>query len=193
MVFTEKIQKAIELAVKTHEIDQKQRRKIKDIPYITHPMAVGLILSLADSTEDTVAAGILHDTIEDSIEGKKVTKEMITKEFGDNVSELVMSVTELNKTLCWDERKKEALGHIKDFSHDSLLIKSADVISNMSELVEDYKNNGDTVFSYFHAPKDKIIQNQLNVISAISMEWAENPLLPDLLLLEKSLKEISLK
>src|ERR1035437_4169278 len=121
MIYTLRIQKAIQFAIKTHELDQKQKRKGKDVPYITHPLSVGLILANIGATEDVVIAGILHDTIEDSIEKNKVTKEIISDMFGQSVSDLVLSVTEQDKSLSWAERKAEALEHIKTFSHDSLL------------------------------------------------------------------------
>ena len=63
MILTPKIKKAIRFTTKTREVYQKQKRKGKDIPYITHPLAVGLILARACASEDVVIAGILHDTI----------------------------------------------------------------------------------------------------------------------------------
>ena len=81
MIYKPKIQHAIRFAIKTHEIYQKQKRKGKDIPYIIHTLTVGLILAKAGVSEDVVIAGILHDTIEDSIDKKKVTKEMIIERF----------------------------------------------------------------------------------------------------------------
>src|SRR3989344_784375 len=91
MLFSSKIQIAITFAIKVHEIDRKQKRKGKDIPYITHPLTVGLILARAGASEDVVVAGILHDAIEDSIREKKVSREMIAGLFGENVAELVDS------------------------------------------------------------------------------------------------------
>ena len=133
MIYTEKIEEAIRFSIQTHELDEKQKRKGKDIPYITHPLTVGLILSLAGASEDVVIAGILHDTIEDSV----VTKEMIALQFGENVMQLVLSVTEQDKSKSWEVRKAEALEHIKTFSHDSLLLKSGDIISNTREILAD--------------------------------------------------------
>ena len=180
MLYTNKISHAIKFAIKTHEIYQKQKRKGKDIPYITHPLTVGIILSHIGASEDTIIAGILHDTIEDSVSKKKATKEMIAKRFGEEVAKLVMSVTETNKELPWEERKREALKHIHSFSHDSLLVKSADILSNTTELIDDHKKNGDKVFERFGAPKEKVLENQLRLITAILNEWPENPLSEDL-------------
>ncbi len=190
MIYTQKIQRAIKFAAKTHNQYQQQTRKGKVIPYILHPLTVGIILALAGAEETVVAAGILHDTIEDSIAEKKVTEEMLTERFGKEVAHLVLSVTEQNRKLSWDERKKEALGHIKDFSHESLLIKSADVISNVSELLDDYAREGENVFIHFNAPKDKILKHQLGIIDAINEAWQENPLADDLAYLVKELQKL---
>ncbi len=190
MNYTTKIQRAIKFAIKTHEVYQKQIRKGKEIAYITHPLTVGIILANASANEDVIVAGILHDTIEDSVQEKKVTKEMISKRFGENVMQLVLSVTEQNREFSWEERKKEALEHIKDFNNDSLLVKSADVVSNVSELIDDYKRDGEQVFLRFHASKEKTIKQQLKVINAILKRWDENPLTGNLVFLAKNLLEI---
>lgn len=190
MEYTEKIQKAIKFAIKTHELYQKQKRKGKDIAYIIHPLTVGIILSQIRANEDVIIAGILHDTIEDSIDDKKVSAQMLEDRFGKNVSNLVVSVTEQDKNLSWQERKKQGLEHINNFSTDSLLIKSADIINNASELIDDYKRYGDKVFKNFNATKEQKIQNYLEMINTIINKWSENPFLEDLNFIYKELKEI---
>ncbi|MBF8280961.1 MAG: HD protein [Candidatus Magasanikbacteria bacterium] len=54
MIYTTLIKDAIKFSIKTHEVYQKQKRKGKDIPYITHPLTVGLILSAAGANEETM-------------------------------------------------------------------------------------------------------------------------------------------
>lgn len=176
MIYTEKIKNAISFAIKTHEVDQKQKRKGKNVAYITHPLTVGLILACANANEDIIVAGILHDTVEDSVADKKVTKAIIGEKFGENVANLVMSVTEINKGLSWEERKRDALEHIEAFSKDSLLVKSADIISNISEIIDDYEEIGENVWIRFNAPKEKILENASRLISAILLRWPESPL-----------------
>lgn len=190
MIYLPKIQKAIKFSIKTHEIYQKQKRKGKDVAYITHPLTVGLILAQVGASEDVVVAGILHDTIEDSLDEKKVTVEMLEERFGNQVVEYVLSVTEADKSLSWEERKKLALEGISHFSKDSLLLKSADVIANSSELLDDYARCGDDIFERFSAPKEKTLKHQLAVIDALSKKWNENPLLPDLQYIAEKLREI---
>ena len=192
MIYIGKIQRAVDLAIKVHEIDQKQKRKGKDVAYIFHPLAVGLILSRVGADEDIIAAGILHDTIEDSTKEKKISGEKLKEGFGKKVAELVASVTE-DKSFPWEERKRKTIEKIKKFSNDSLLLKSADIISNLSEIVEDYNQGGYKNFEYFNAPEPKeknVIQNYLNVIETILASWSENPLKDDMLFLKDKLTKI---
>ncbi len=189
-IFTPAIQKAIQFSIKTHEIYQKQKRKGKDVPYITHPLTVALILSQAGASEGVVVAGILHDTIEDSVEEKKVTKEMLVERFGENVAELVDSVTEKDRGLSWSERKEDALEEIKKFSSDSLLLKSADVISNNTELIRDYNCDGDKTFERFNASKEETLKHTLQVIRTILEGNEECPLVWDLKMLAMGLNTV---
>ncbi len=176
--------------VRTHEGYQKQKRKGKDVPYLTHPLTVALILSRVHAIEDVIIAGILHDTIEDSIDEKKVSREMIESRFGTAVADLVESVTEQDKTLPWEERKEEALQHIATFSHDSMLLKSADVIANNAELLEDYAKEGEKTFERFNAPKEKSIPYTCRVIDALLVVWPENPLGEDLQAISAALQKV---
>ena len=190
MIYTKKIKDAIKFSIKTHEVYQKQKRKGKDIPYITHPLTVGLILARTGASEDVVIAGILHDTIEDSTPEKKVTQKMIAERFGEKVAELVLSVTETNKELSWEERKAEALEHIKSFSNDSLLLKSADIIANTSEILEDYSKDGEEIFDRFNAPKERLLEQSIRTIRAICEKWPESPLVVDLVEIEAQLSTL---
>ncbi|EKE19908.1 MAG: metal dependent phosphohydrolase [uncultured bacterium] len=186
MIYTEKIQRAIKFSAKTHNHYQQQTRKGKVIPYIAHPLTVGIILSLANAPEDVIVAGILHDTIEDSIEEKKVTAQMLEERFGKNVAELVLSVTEIDRSLPWAERKSIALSHVKDFSFESALLKSADVLSNVSEILDDFQRYGLDVFKHFTATPKETLAVYVKMINALVARFPENPLQEDLKkLLEK--------
>jgi len=82
--------------------------------------------------------------------------------------------------LAWEQRKKKARENIKNFNHDSLLVKSADILSNVTELIDDYIVNGDEAFSRFGGPKERVIDNYLEVMKLILEAWPENPLARDL-------------
>ncbi len=83
------IEKAYRLARKAHE---NQVRKSGE-PYIIHPLCVAIILADLEMDKETIAAGLLHDVIEDTI----MTEDEIRKEFGDDVALLVDGVTKLEQ------------------------------------------------------------------------------------------------
>jgi GTP diphosphokinase / guanosine-3',5'-bis(diphosphate) 3'-diphosphatase len=83
------IERAYAVAAKAH---QGQLRKSGD-PYITHPLAVTTILAELGMTPDTLAAAMLHDTVEDTA----YSLESLTREFGDEIAMLVDGVTKLDK------------------------------------------------------------------------------------------------
>jgi hypothetical protein len=70
-------------------------------------------------------------------------------------------------------------------------VKSADIIANASELLEDYKQDGEEVFERFNAPKDKILGHYKRAIAAILKKWLENPLAEDLNNLSHKLGELT--
>ncbi|MBI2483967.1 HD domain-containing protein [Candidatus Uhrbacteria bacterium] len=174
---TNRIKQAIALAINAHG---QQKRKGKELPYVIHPLDVALMLARAGADEETIIAGILHDTIEDSPSDYKVTRELIAVQFGERVAGIVENVSEPDKSLSWEDRKSQALEHMKTFSHDSLLVKSADVISNATELLEDFEHVADKVFERFNAPKQKIISHYRSVMQALLERWDANPLANDL-------------
>ena len=189
MKYTEIIHRAIKFAAKTHQVYQDQKRKGKKIPYITHPLTVGLILSLHGASEEVICAGILHDTIEDSPSNKKVTREMIYERFGEKIAELVESVTD-NKLLKGEARKKDVLERIKSYTNESVLIKSADVMSNISEILDDHGRYGDEIFSRFSEPKQPTIQKYLNLIDTLADRWPSCPMNDELRILADDLKKV---
>lgn len=85
---SERIKKAVAVAKKAHE---GQFRKTGE-PYIVHPLAVKKILEEWGMDEDTIIAGILHDTVEDT----SLTLNDIKQEFGESVAFLVDGVTKLS-------------------------------------------------------------------------------------------------
>ena len=105
---------------------------------------------------------------------------MLGERFGATVAELVESVTEVSKSVPWDERKREALDHIDTFSNDSVLVKSADIIANNAETLEDHAVGGDVVFERFSEPKEKTVGHSLRVIEKLLAKWPESPLAADL-------------
>ncbi|MFA6130855.1 MAG: HD domain-containing protein [Patescibacteria group bacterium] len=192
-VLSDFVRRAIEFAIQVHEIDQKQKRKGKNIPYIVHPLTVGLILAKAGAPDHVIVAGILHDVVEDSIPEKKVTLELVREQFGPSVADMVRDVTEEDKSLSWQERKLQARKHIATMELPSLWVKTGDVVSNLSEILSDYKKDGDVMFQRFNAPKEAVIENYRALLDSMLLRWgedSENPLVMDLRTLASNLADL---
>lgn len=176
MIFTSKIQDAINFSDKIH---RGQKRKGKETPYVIHPLIVSLILARIGAEEDVIIAGLLHDVIEDAKGNKELVAKEVESRFGKDVARMVDDVTEKDKSLPWEERKRIALEHIPQMRRDSLLVKSADVVHNMADSIEDLKEQGEEVFKSFNAPKEKQLKRYQDLISELERCWPENPLLPE--------------
>lgn len=163
------------MAAVTHE---GQTRKWPKLTYIIHPLSVALILARVDASEEVIIAGVLHDVVEDS--DGEVTLDAIAEQFGTYVSELVGAVTEPDKSLPWDVRKQQALDHIPQMSRDSLLLKSADVLANMADMVDMVESGSQDVWSNFNGTKEQTFLNKQHQVEALARAWPENPLLPEL-------------
>lgn len=168
------VKKAIIFANEVHE---GQKRKTKPVAYITHLLRVGEILGGVTDDEEIIAAGILHDTIEDSKENNKITVGKLTDIFGNRIAKIVNDVTEQDKNLEYHVRKAAALAHIPYMTQDSLLVKAADLLDNLSDLRDDIVKHGPSVFKNFNAPKEQNLENKRLVIDALRGAWPENPLL----------------
>ena len=121
---------AASFAAKKH---QKQKRKGADgEPYINHPLEVANLLANVGKVEDydVLIAALLHDTIEDT----GTTKEEIAGMFGENVSEMVLEVTD-DKSLPKPARKQLQIEHAPHLSPGAKLIKLGDKISNITDVM----------------------------------------------------------
>ncbi|MFA5348984.1 MAG: HD domain-containing protein [Candidatus Paceibacterota bacterium] len=138
---TPKIEKAIAVANVLHK-NQYRKGYGAIVFYISHPLKVAEILSKYDADENTIIAGLLHDTIKDT----KYTLEELENDFGEEVKKIVSEVTEdtnLKKekggVASWEERKKKKLEHLKKSSFSAMMVCCADHIDNLQSLIGIYE------------------------------------------------------
>ena len=123
-----------------------QKRKASGEPYAIHVIDVAVILMEERQPARLVAAGLLHDTVED-FKYTGITEAVLEKEFGSLVAGMVMDVTEKDKTVSWQQRKDHAIGHIANAGRESKILKCADKLSNVSSMTEEYEALGDAMWS----------------------------------------------
>jgi len=120
------IARALDFAARKH-VDQRRKGEAEE-PYINHVAEVASLLAEATGGEDAVlvAAGLLHDTIEDV----GVTHAELARAFGLEVADLVQEVTD-DKSLPKQERKRLQVEHAPHKSGRARQLKIADKTSNL--------------------------------------------------------------
>tara|TARA_B110000211_G_scaffold231041_1_gene291817 strand:+ start:655 stop:2403 length:1749 start_codon:yes stop_codon:yes gene_type:complete len=122
------LNKAYNFALEAH----KNQKRVSGLPYIVHPIAVADILVELKLDSATIITGLLHDTIEDT----KATYDLVLKEFGKEVADLVDGVTKISaleekaiENSQAENFRKLILATSKDIR--VLLVKLADRLHNM--------------------------------------------------------------
>lgn len=143
------INKAILFATNAHA---GQTRKGTTIPFIVHPMEVGVIVSHITTDEEIISAAILHDTVEDC---PQVTIEQIREEFGEKIATWVACESE-DKTKTWMERKQYTIDHLKTQCKEVQYIALADKLANIRSIARDYKQVGEKLWQRFRMKDPKV-------------------------------------
>lgn len=148
------LDRAIIFAVNAHAGTE---RRGKGYPYIVHPLEAMEIVATMTPDQELLAAAALHDTVEDT----DVTVEQIRAEFGDRIATLVADESEerlqgISDEESWHDRKRAAINHLANASHDAKIVALGDKLSNMRAIARDYAEIGDALWNRFHSknPKD---------------------------------------
>src|SRR5580692_2648483 len=125
------VKKAYDYSLKHHEGQMRASGE----PYLVHPLEVALVLTEMKMDSVAVAAGLLHDSVEDT----SVTIVDIRKEFGEQVAHIVEGVTKISKIdfATREEQQAENLRKMMLAMVDDIrvvLIKLADRLHNMRTL-----------------------------------------------------------
>lgn len=124
------IVRAAQFAAEKHK--NQRRKDAAASPYINHPLALASVLAVEGGIEnpDVICAALLHDTIEDT----DTSAEELAAVFGDKVTSIVLEVTD-DKSLDKAARKEEQVRHAPLISHEAKLVKLADKICNLRDIL----------------------------------------------------------
>ena len=126
------VNRLIKASVYAAEKHKYQRRKgFNQVPYINHPLKVAKMLSeCGENDENLLVAAILHDVIEDT----DANSQEVTEQFGKEVSDLVLEVTD-DKDLPYAIRKELQVKGAPTLSENAKRLKIADKICNVKDIL----------------------------------------------------------
>lgn len=136
-------EKARLFAINAHK--GQVRKNDPEKPMIIHPLSVGNLLEEYGYDDNVIAAGYLHDTVEDT----ECTLEIIKQEFNEDIADLVDTASEPDKSLSWEARKKHTIELTKNLPIRNKVLICADKINNLEDLMLKFRKTGKRDFSGF--------------------------------------------
>jgi (p)ppGpp synthase/HD superfamily hydrolase len=120
-------QAAIEFASERHA---GQRRRADEAPFVLHPIEAGAILERSGYPDHVIAAGVLHDVLEDT-EAKRSDLE---EQFGPEIAELVATVSDEPSIADTEAQKDDVRERVRQAGGHAQAVYAADKISKVREL-----------------------------------------------------------
>ncbi|MGK3969667.1 HD domain-containing protein [Sorangium sp. So ce118] len=166
------LKRALDQAAVWH---RAQRRKYPnaDVPYISHLAGVAVLLARYGFDDEVVAAGALHDAMED----QGVTFDELLQHFGERVATLVLHVTEQDRSLPWEDRKRLYLDAFPGKPWEAQAITLADKIDNFQSIIVCSREHGDP-WSMFKRGRDVQVA-RFEELRAMSRALPPHPLLDE--------------
>src|ERR1700759_3001475 len=118
------------------------------LAYIEHPRMVAATLAARGYDEETLAAALLHDVVEDS----DTTVEDLRGEFDDTIADLVAALSDDESIESYRDRKDEHRGRVAAVDGDALAIYAADKLTNMTTLHAAIEGEGMRVADEYKVP-----------------------------------------
>ncbi|HUV90778.1 MAG TPA: HD domain-containing protein [Anaerolineae bacterium] len=176
--YSERYEQALRLATTAH---RHQNRKGGNLPYISHPVHVSVILLRYGFSTDAAIAGLLHDVVED----QGVDLSEIEERFGPQVAELVAALSE-HKTddqgdrRPWEMRKREALEHMREGSLEVVAVKAADALHNARATALDARREGPSVWQRFTRGPQALVDHYRDIVQVARERMGHHPLVDEL-------------
>ncbi len=153
-----------------------QTRKDGVTPFIAHPFCVGFLLFKYTKDEEVVAAGILHDVLED-VEGYE--HEDMERDFGKRVAKIVSEVSH-RKDASWREAREEYLEVLKRGSEEAVMVSVADKIHNIASHIDGVEKYGNKFWNSFSCSSPKEHKWFYESVLEIATERLDSPIVGEL-------------
>jgi len=146
-------------------------------PYFEHPIQVANLLRDAGYDEEVCAAGLLHDTVEDS----SFTVDDVVGNFGQRVGGLVEALTEDPSIDGWEDRKAALRESVARSGPDGAAVYTADKIANLNDWRQVYSEVGEASVEFFKAPtldaRIRAWRADLEMSESVAPDMGFNPIL----------------
>jgi (p)ppGpp synthase/HD superfamily hydrolase len=163
-MYSADVERALRAALEAHE--GQVRKGIEQVPYVTHPIQIALLLARLGFDDRLLQAGLLHDVVEDC---EDWTLARVEQEFGPEVRAIVAELTE-NKSKSWEERKRWAVDHVAHMSREAVTVKAADKLHNLQSLVQDLATADDPaqVWAKFKGGRERTLAMSAALVDALA-------------------------
>jgi (p)ppGpp synthase/HD superfamily hydrolase len=158
--------KALQLAFAAHE----GQKRHEGIPYVTHPVAVALMLAQRGFGEEVVAAALCHDVLEDT----GVTEGEMRQELGDAVADVVSAVS-YDRSLPWKEQRERYIESVREAGESAMAVSVADKIHNARSLIALHASSGPAMWSRFNATREQKVWFEEAMLVMLKEAW-QHPL-----------------
>jgi (p)ppGpp synthase/HD superfamily hydrolase len=152
-----------------------QRRESDAAQFIIHPLEVAALLHNTGHRDPVVAAGILHDTIENG----RATAEDLVVRFGSEITQIVAAMTEDPTIENFDERKAALRQQIAEFGPDATAVYAADKVAKVREL-RSRATRGEDVLDPQHETAGGKLKHYLASLSMLEQITPAHPLVRQL-------------
>ena len=171
-MYSPRIERAAATVLEAHGLT---RRKAGRGFEASHALAVGWIVADYGFEEDTVIAGLLHDTLEDTA----LEPAVIERRFGPDVLEIVRDVSEPPKPHPWRERKLTYISQLEQSPRrGSRAVAAADKIHNLTKMTFGLRDHGPSYVRPFTAPLDQMLWYHTTVLETLRRGW-DHPILDE--------------
>ena len=159
-------ERAMRLAFIAHA---RQCRKMDGQPFITHPVAVAQLLARHGFNDTIVAAGYLHDVLEDT----DISDRYLWDNFGEEVTHLVLTVTHQGDGPgVWYQAREAYINQVRHGPLGAKAIAAADKIHNMTCMMESIRLIGPSVHDHFACTWEERLWYFQTLLDVLRETWS---------------------